>query len=87
MCAQGRPFQELLQYFAMERFLCRLAKSPFSGERGAAVPMKCGSFAVDDVFSSKLLCPAHVKVATQLTEFAQFEAMAVQGIKHTEKFV
>ncbi|MBI3684169.1 MAG: nucleotidyl transferase AbiEii/AbiGii toxin family protein [Acidobacteria bacterium] len=28
--AQGRPFQELLQYFAMERFLYRLAQSPFS---------------------------------------------------------
>ena len=26
---QGRPFQELLQYFAMERFLHRLAKSPY----------------------------------------------------------
>ncbi len=26
--AQTRPFQELLQYFAMERFLYRLAKSP-----------------------------------------------------------
>lgn len=26
--AQERPFQELLQYFAMERFLYRLAKSP-----------------------------------------------------------
>jgi len=25
--AQNRPFQELLQYFAMERFLYRLAKS------------------------------------------------------------
>jgi len=29
--AQGRPFQEVLQYFAMERFLYRLAKSPFAG--------------------------------------------------------
>jgi len=28
--AQGRPFQELLQYFAMERFLYRLSKSPTS---------------------------------------------------------
>lgn len=28
--AQGRPFQELLQYFAMERFLYRLSRSPFS---------------------------------------------------------
>lgn len=28
--AQGRPFQEVLQYFAMERFLYRLAKSPFA---------------------------------------------------------
>jgi len=28
--SQGRPFQELLQYFAMERFLYRLAKSPYS---------------------------------------------------------
>ncbi len=28
--AQDRPFQELLQYFAMERFLYRLAKSPFA---------------------------------------------------------
>lgn len=28
--AQGRPFQELLQYFAMERFLYRLGKSRFS---------------------------------------------------------
>jgi len=28
--AQGRPFQELLQYFAMERFLYRLARSPVS---------------------------------------------------------
>ncbi len=27
---QGRPFQELLQYFAMERFIYRLAKSPFA---------------------------------------------------------
>lgn len=28
--AQERPFQELLQYFAMERFLYRLAKSPYA---------------------------------------------------------
>ena len=28
--AEGRPFQELLQYFAMERFLYRLANSPFA---------------------------------------------------------
>ena len=28
--SQGRPFQELLQYFAMECFLYRLAKSPFA---------------------------------------------------------
>ena len=28
--AHGRPFQELLQYFAMERFLYRLSKSPSS---------------------------------------------------------
>ena len=28
--AEGRPFQELLQYFAMERFLYRLAKSEFA---------------------------------------------------------
>ena len=28
--AQERPFQELLQYFAMERFLYRLSKSPSS---------------------------------------------------------
>lgn len=26
--AAGRPFQEVLQYFAMERFLYRLAQSP-----------------------------------------------------------
>jgi hypothetical protein len=25
----GQPFNELLQYFAMERFLYRLAKSPY----------------------------------------------------------
>ena len=28
--AQGRPFQELLQYFAMERFLYRLSRSRFA---------------------------------------------------------
>jgi len=28
--SQGRPFQELLQYYAMERFLYRLAKSAFA---------------------------------------------------------
>ena len=28
--AEGRPFQEMLQYFAMERFLYRLAKSEYS---------------------------------------------------------
>jgi predicted nucleotidyltransferase component of viral defense system len=28
--AQSRPFQELIQYFAMERFLYRLAKSPYA---------------------------------------------------------
>jgi hypothetical protein len=26
---QGRPFQELLQYFGMERFLYRIAKSSY----------------------------------------------------------
>ncbi|MEO8097593.1 MAG: nucleotidyl transferase AbiEii/AbiGii toxin family protein [Acidobacteriota bacterium] len=30
--AEGRPFQELLQYFAMERFLYRLTKSRFSDQ-------------------------------------------------------
>ncbi len=30
--AQERPFQELLQYFAMERFLYRLSKSPSSDQ-------------------------------------------------------
>ena len=29
--ADGRPFQELLQYYAMERFLFRLSRSPDSG--------------------------------------------------------
>lgn len=28
--SEGRPFQELLQYFAMERFLYRLGRSPFA---------------------------------------------------------
>jgi hypothetical protein len=28
--AEDRPFQELLQYFGMERFLYRLAKSPYA---------------------------------------------------------
>ena len=28
--SEARPFQELLQYFAMERFLYRLARSPFA---------------------------------------------------------
>jgi hypothetical protein len=27
----GRPFNEMLQYFAMERFLYRLARSPYAG--------------------------------------------------------
>lgn len=30
--AEGRPFQELLQYFAMERFLYRLARSSFADQ-------------------------------------------------------
>jgi predicted nucleotidyltransferase component of viral defense system len=29
---QGRPFQEVLQYFAIERFLYRLAQSPFRSQ-------------------------------------------------------
>lgn len=29
----NRPFQELLQYFAMERFLYRLAQSPHAVRR------------------------------------------------------
>lgn len=28
----GRPFNELLQYFAMERFLYRLSRSPYAGK-------------------------------------------------------
>jgi hypothetical protein len=28
--AQGRPFQEFLQYYAMERFLYRLSKSGYA---------------------------------------------------------
>ena len=28
----GRPFNEMLQYFAMERFLYRLARSPYAGK-------------------------------------------------------
>jgi hypothetical protein len=38
---QGRPFQELLQYFVMERFLYRLSKSQF---RDSFIPF--GSAAV-----------------------------------------
>jgi hypothetical protein len=30
--AQNRPFQELLQYFAMERFLYRLGRSPYADQ-------------------------------------------------------
>jgi hypothetical protein len=30
--ANNRPFQELLQYYAMERFLYRLAQSPYAGQ-------------------------------------------------------
>lgn len=30
--SQGRPFQEVLQYFTMERFLYRLAKSPLADQ-------------------------------------------------------
>ena len=30
--AQNRPFEELLQYFAMERFLYRLARSPYADQ-------------------------------------------------------
>jgi hypothetical protein len=29
--AENRPFGELLQYFALERFLYRLGRSPYSG--------------------------------------------------------
>src|SRR5690625_5760762 len=29
--AEGRPFNELLQYYAMERFLYRLSRSRFAG--------------------------------------------------------
>jgi hypothetical protein len=29
--ASGRPFQEVLEYYAMERFLYRLARSPYAG--------------------------------------------------------
>ncbi len=29
--ASGRPFQEVLEYYAMERFLYRLAQSPHAG--------------------------------------------------------
>ena len=28
--SEGRPFQELLQYFAMERFLYRLSRSEYA---------------------------------------------------------
>ena len=35
---QGRPFQELLQYFVMERFLYRLSKSQF---RDSFIPEGC----------------------------------------------
>jgi hypothetical protein len=28
----GRPFNELLQYFAMERFLYRLSRSPYANK-------------------------------------------------------
>ncbi|MBN1876017.1 MAG: hypothetical protein JXA33_17465 [Anaerolineae bacterium] len=30
--AQGRPFDELLQYFALERFLYRLERSPYAAK-------------------------------------------------------
>ena len=38
---QGRPFQELLQYYVMERFLYRLSKSKFQIEhdRNRSIPL------------------------------------------------
>ena len=45
--SQERPFQELLQYFAMERFLYRLSKSPssdrFHSERRAVADRLAGA--------------------------------------------
>jgi Domain of unknown function (DUF4372) len=46
-CTQGRPFQELLQYFAMERFLYRLARIAILGSarfEGALLLTACLSF-------------------------------------------
>jgi len=42
----GRPFQDMLQYFAMERFLYRLTRSPHSDKfvlKGALIFMAWGS--------------------------------------------
>jgi hypothetical protein len=51
--AEDRPFQELLQYFAMERFLYRLAKSPYADRfilKGGTVAdcLACSAFATHD---------------------------------------
>ena len=45
--SSGRPFNELLQYFAMERFLYRLSRSPHAGRfvlKGALVLASWGVF-------------------------------------------
>ena len=49
-CTQGRPFQELFQYFAMERFLYRLARIAILGSlrfEGALLPNACLSVPVN----------------------------------------
>lgn len=48
--ATNRPFQELLQYFAMERFLYRLSKS----QRHSVCPSGVGTVASASVTADKV---------------------------------
>jgi hypothetical protein len=71
--ATGRPFQEVLQYFAMERFLYRLAESPHAKKlvlKGALAESGYGTTAPACGLNAVLLTPTGVHPPTSSTSSA-----------------
>ena len=79
--ASGRPFQEVLEYYAMERFLYRLARSPHAGRfllKGALMFRAWGAPASRPTRDIDLLARMDNDVAAVVPVFRDVCGLAVE---------
>lgn len=82
--SRGRPFQEVLQYYAMERFLYRLAQSPHS-DRFVLKGALSLATAIEKTFANRGTTTVNARPTAFTPAFAADPAKVLQWKAFTQK--